>query len=363
MLIIKAFELDKGSSSSGDFGHAGRPGKVGGENGKGIKCPPEGRCDENQTKDEKPDDSDILIVEESDRRFEAWGAVNVIDRVGELVPVEQVEKLMPIYMKRGGILMDSHSGRHVGRVEKWEKRFNEKVKADGIYLFGCIYKDLKIDDAIWNFIKSGTYKGISIGGQDFGKKMSCDQSRCFNEIEDMEFWEFSIVENPMNKAAWLTTFNKLAKSDEPEPKLMKSWKTREKLADLEHEQWCEWSKDIAENEKISKERNGRWNKLWIPYQELSETEKESDRKYADKVIDIVYGKSNSGLEIKKNIVVPDPTFRGRKDEKIVDHQGTPSYIAPLATVGSPLAESEKRKELLSKLIKKADSCGYIFKEK
>ncbi len=196
-------------------------------------------------------DTDIVISDDSDRTFEAWGAVNVVDRIGELVPVELVEKLMPIYMKRGGILVDSHTGRHVGKVEKWEKKFNEKAKADGIYLYGRVYNDLKIDDAIWDFVKKGIYKGISIGGQDFGKKMSCDKMRCFNEMEDMEFWEFSLVQNPMNKSAWITNFNKVAKSDDLKPK---SWKLREKLADLEHEQWVNWSKNIADSEKICEKR-------------------------------------------------------------------------------------------------------------
>ena len=31
-----------------------------------------------------------------------------------------------------------------------------------------------------------------------------------------------------------------------------------------------WSKNIAETEKISEERLGRWQKLWCPYSELTE---------------------------------------------------------------------------------------------
>lgn len=60
--------------------------------------------------------------------------------------------------------------------------------------------------------------------------------------------------------------------------------TRETLAELEHEQWVEWSKNIAASETISLERAERWKKLWKPYAELSEAEKDQDRKYADKII-------------------------------------------------------------------------------
>ena len=61
----------------------------------------------------------------------------------------------------------------------------------------------------------------------------------------------------------------------------------EKLASLEHDQWVEWTKDLAEKETISQDRKNRWKKLWIPYEELSEEKKEEDRKYARKVLKIL----------------------------------------------------------------------------
>ena len=61
----------------------------------------------------------------------------------------------------------------------------------------------------------------------------------------------------------------------------------EQLAKLEHDQWMEWSKDLAAKENISKERKDRWKKLWIPYAELSEKEKEQDRVYARKILKLI----------------------------------------------------------------------------
>ena len=78
----------------------------------------------------------------------------------------------------------------------------------------------------------------------------------------------------------------------------------ERLASLEHEQWCEWSKSIAKDinnllELIPTEdldveeltffmdqnaRLNRWAKLRVPYEDLSEMWKEEDRKYARKVL-------------------------------------------------------------------------------
>ena len=61
----------------------------------------------------------------------------------------------------------------------------------------------------------------------------------------------------------------------------------EKLADLEHNQWWEWSRELSRKEKLSKERLDRWDKLWTFYKFLSEKLKEQDRIYARKVVDIL----------------------------------------------------------------------------
>ncbi len=59
---------------------------------------------------------------------------------------------------------------------------------------------------------------------------------------------------------------------------------REQLAEIEHEQWMAWSKDVAARESLSPERVARWQRYWVPYAELSEEVKEQDRAYADQVL-------------------------------------------------------------------------------
>jgi len=62
---------------------------------------------------------------------------------------------------------------------------------------------------------------------------------------------------------------------------------REKLAELEHMQWMQWSKELAKEEGLSAERLERWKKNWISYFELDEEAKEFDREWADKVLEIL----------------------------------------------------------------------------
>lgn len=59
---------------------------------------------------------------------------------------------------------------------------------------------------------------------------------------------------------------------------------REKLAELEHEQWCDWSRSVAATETLAPERLEAWTKRWVPYSELSEADKDMDREYADRVL-------------------------------------------------------------------------------
>lgn len=65
---------------------------------------------------------------------------------------------------------------------------------------------------------------------------------------------------------------------------------REKLAELEHEQWAHWTKYMLEN--LTDENIERWKRqVETPYNELSEEEKMSDREWADKAIDIFVASS------------------------------------------------------------------------
>jgi len=59
----------------------------------------------------------------------------------------------------------------------------------------------------------------------------------------------------------------------------------EKLADLEHQQWEEWSKSVAD--EVSEERRARWETFWVPYEQLDEKTKDMDREYARKIMELV----------------------------------------------------------------------------
>ncbi len=59
----------------------------------------------------------------------------------------------------------------------------------------------------------------------------------------------------------------------------------EKLAELEHEQWMEWSKSVARF--VPEWKLAKWEHFWVPYNELSEPVKEQDRIWARKALEIL----------------------------------------------------------------------------
>jgi hypothetical protein len=79
---------------------------------------------------------------------------------------------------------------------------------------------------------------------------------------------------------------------------------REKLAALEHDQWAHWSKHLLNFLGLTTEwvdgtvearfgaKHGDrvdtwWTQIETPYDQLSEIEKDSDREWADKVLEVV----------------------------------------------------------------------------
>ena len=58
----------------------------------------------------------------------------------------------------------------------------------------------------------------------------------------------------------------------------------ENLAELEHQQWAHWTEYMINH--MTQENIAKWiNQINTPYSELTEQEKESDRKWARKVLE------------------------------------------------------------------------------
>lgn len=169
----------------------------------------------------------LNIKDESQRLVEGWASVQIKDKDGELIPIEELENIMPILMDRGGLVMFKHSNKPVGKILKWEVAEHPETGKKGIKLLVKIFNHYKLDDMVWQWIKEGKIKGFSFGGAS-GKEEYLPWRKgedIVRVLKDIEGYEFSLVENPANPYATIEAINWKAKGDEKgKENVEKSWK-------------------------------------------------------------------------------------------------------------------------------------------
>jgi len=80
----------------------------------------------------------------------------------------------------------------------------------------------------------------------------------------------------------------------------------EALAAIEHDQWAAWATTLlkSKDDKLSEGRRARWARLVVSkYEELSEEEKEHDRKWARKALDAL---GQAGIRLPPAPAAPNP---------------------------------------------------------
>ena len=155
----------------------------------------------------------ITNINKERRTFSGFSSVEIIDRQGDFLPISEFEKVMPILMKRGALIMDSHSNHPVGKIISYEFKDTDNNEK-GLYLTAEIFSDYPTDNEIWEQIKNGELSGFSLGGKAGTKTPTCTNIGCYNILGDIEAWEFSVVSRPANQSATIKEVNKLAKTSD-----------------------------------------------------------------------------------------------------------------------------------------------------
>jgi hypothetical protein len=151
------------------------------------------------------------------RFFEGYLTVQVKDKQGEITIVDELIKVLPIWMDRGAPISDTHSNRIIGKGISYAK-VDYKTKDGGtlpaIKITGKIHKDYHLDNEIWDKIKSGEYKGLSFGGATKANrtpKILKDGSVAY-ELKSLEHYEVAVCKDPAVPLALITDYNPLAKA-------------------------------------------------------------------------------------------------------------------------------------------------------
>jgi len=160
---------------------------------------------------------DLHPIGGDQRFFEGYLTVQVKDKQGEITIVDELIKVLPIWMDRGAPISDTHSNRIIGKGISYAK-VDYKTKDGGtlpaIKITGKIHKDYHLDNEIWDKIKSGEYKGLSFGGATKANrtpKILKDGSVAY-ELKSLEHYEVAVCKDPAVPLALITDYNPLAKA-------------------------------------------------------------------------------------------------------------------------------------------------------
>jgi hypothetical protein len=156
-------------------------------------------------------------IDGAQRFFEGYLTVQVKDKQGEITIVDELIKVLPIWMDRGAPISDTHSNRIIGKGISYAKtiyKSAEGVEYPAIKITGKIHKDYHLDNEIWDKIKSGEYKGLSFGGATKANrtpKVMKDGSVAY-ELKSLEHYEVAVCKDPAVPLALITDYNPLAKA-------------------------------------------------------------------------------------------------------------------------------------------------------
>jgi hypothetical protein len=160
---------------------------------------------------------DLHPIDGAQRFFEGYLTVQVKDKQGEITIVDELIKVLPIWMDRGAPISDTHSNRIIGKGISYAK-VDYKTKDGGILpaikITGKIHQDYHLDNEIWGKIKSGEYRGLSFGGATKANrtpKILKDGSVAY-ELKSLEHYEVAVCKDPAVPLALITDYNPLAKA-------------------------------------------------------------------------------------------------------------------------------------------------------
>lgn len=161
----------------------------------------------------------ILDSTNENRFFEGYLTVEMKDKQGEITMVDELYKVLPIWMDRGAPITDTHSNRVIGKGINFARSSveSEGVTYPAIKITGKIHKNYELDTDIWDKIRTGEYRGLSFGGAtkaDRTPKVMKDGDIAY-ALTDLEHYEVAVCKDPAVPLAIITDYNPLAKATVP----------------------------------------------------------------------------------------------------------------------------------------------------
>ena len=156
-------------------------------------------------------------INSDERYFEGLLTVQMKDKQGEVTIVDELYKVLPIWMDRGAPISDTHSNRIIGKGINYSKTVVKNEDGDdlaAIKITGKIFKNYELDNVIWDKIKSKEYKGLSFGGATRSNRtpMKMKDGSMAYALSNLEHYEVAVCKDPAVPMAVITDYNPIAKA-------------------------------------------------------------------------------------------------------------------------------------------------------
>ena len=142
-----------------------------------------------------------------------WGNYYVVDREGHRISLDALRRGLQKFLHNPSYANVNifHSGIQVGELlaefkdengQLWQSHVND----EGFFAVVAFRSDIEVARRAMSEVLKGNLRGFSLAGNSNQetRQQVCEHGICFYEINDVEFYELTLCQVPMNQNSWIT---------------------------------------------------------------------------------------------------------------------------------------------------------------
>ena len=142
-----------------------------------------------------------------------WGSYYVVDQEGHRINLEGLRRALAQFLSKPEYANMNifHSGIQVGKVlaefvDEGGKVWKTEIHPEGMFVVCEFRTDLEVARRAMAEVLKGTLRGFSLAGNSNmdTKEIRCEHGVCWEEVMDLELYEVTLCQNPMNQKSWIT---------------------------------------------------------------------------------------------------------------------------------------------------------------
>ena len=142
-----------------------------------------------------------------------WGSYYVVDQEGHRINLEGLCRALAQFLSKPEYANMNifHSGIQVGKVlaefvDEGGKVWKTEIHPEGMFVVCEFRTDLEVARRAMAEVLKGTLRGFSLAGNSNmdTKEIRCEHGVCWEEILDLELYEVTLCQSPMNQKSYIT---------------------------------------------------------------------------------------------------------------------------------------------------------------